>query len=140
MIVGGYTMDLSCDDPRHKERFEEWTASTGAVYLRRLDGTSVPYSNTFSGRNKQACKLQAIQRGWLLRPTGTCVCWACQQVKKSMSLATERAQQEERALLAAWNASQPLRFADPDPSTPCDGDGTDEQRTLFAEEPSHATT
>lgn len=63
MIVGGYTIHLYCDDPRHDA---EYILSLGrAEYL----------DATFNGNTYNDCARQARKKGWILSHNRqSCIC------------------------------------------------------------------
>lgn len=70
MIVGGYTLDLYCDDPRHAERNPSKTTSLDAQFV---------------GEGGGDCRNQARRKGWhldLFKWTATCP--ACVKENKTL--------------------------------------------------------
>jgi len=66
VIIGGYTLDLYCDGPRHRELHPNKLGSCDA---------------SFAGPTKSDCTKQACEKGWKL--TGDkCLCRRCREAAR----------------------------------------------------------
>jgi hypothetical protein len=65
VIVGGYTLDLYCDDPRHTANYRMSIGRPGDLSL----------DAEFTGETYGECARQARRKGWMLSRDGTrCLC------------------------------------------------------------------
>jgi hypothetical protein len=66
LIVGGYTLDLYCDGPRHRELHPVRTRSCDA---------------SIGGPTRRDCETQARNMGWKLKDD-KCFCKRCRQAER----------------------------------------------------------
>ena len=76
MIVGAYTVDLYCDDPKHGEQA---TFSSGVIHVRVSDTNWAPLSNQFSAQTERECLRQARQAGWIFKRNREVICPLCKE-------------------------------------------------------------
>lgn len=75
MIVGGYTLDLYCDN-KDKHTF----LSSGGYYFISDTGNYIPINNQFTGEVYRECVKEAREAGWLVnRSKDKCLCKYCKK-------------------------------------------------------------
>lgn len=73
MIIGCYTLQLTCDDERH----EGFTAGAGDNYVMTHSGRYEYLQDEFAGRNMRECKAQAVKVGWVFKRGRRVFCPYC---------------------------------------------------------------
>lgn len=78
MIVGGYTLDLYCDDPKH----HGFTLDSGRHLVYLSDGATIDLIDSFVGRTDRECRKQARETGWIFKRDREVVCPFCAKRKE----------------------------------------------------------
>lgn len=74
MIVGGYTINLYCDHPKHGK---QTTFSDGTVHVEVSAAQWVYLCIEFVGHSERECKQQARESGWVFKRGRKVICPFC---------------------------------------------------------------